>query len=101
MKVYLNEDILVDASDGRNYTLYVKQDVVKKATNKTVKEFILVGYFGSVKDAVLGALNKKVEVDNLNKDINIDEFVDKLNKAYASIVDNIPKLAAIQMNRDK
>jgi len=34
MKIKVGNNILIDVSDGRNYTLYVRQEVLKKHNNR-------------------------------------------------------------------
>lgn len=78
MKIKIGENLLIDVSDGRNYTLYLKQEVLKKHNNKLEFEFVFEGYFASVQHALEYAIKRQVYFNNKGVEIELDDYLAEL-----------------------
>lgn len=78
MKIKVGNNILIDVSDGRNYTLYVRQEVLKKHNNKLEFEFVFEGYFSNVESALEYALKRQAYFNNKGLEIELSDYIAEL-----------------------
>jgi len=78
MKIKVGKNILIDVSDGRNYTLYVRQEVLKKHNNKVEFEFVFEGYFSNVENALEYALKRQAYFNNKGLEIELSDYIAEL-----------------------
>lgn len=78
MKIKVGNNILIDVSDGRNYTLYVRQEVLKKHNNKVEFEFVFEGYFSNVERALEYVLKRQAYFNNKGLEIELSDYIAEL-----------------------
>lgn len=93
MKIKIGHNIIVDVSDGRNYTLYVRQEVLKKHNNKVEYEFVFEGYFSNVESALEYALKRQAYFNNKGVEIELSDYLAELRLISKKHLEEIKNVA--------
>lgn len=93
MKIKIGENLLIDVSDGRNYTLYLKQEVLKKHNNKVEFEFVFEGYFANVQEALEYAIKRQAYFNNKGVEIELDDYLAELKLISKKHLEEIKDVA--------
>lgn len=89
MKIKIGENLLIDISDGRNYTLYLKQEVLKKKNKKVEFDFVFEGYFSSVQRALEYAIKKQIYLNNKGVEIDLNDYLEELKLISKKYLEDI------------
>jgi len=100
MKIKVGDSIIIDVSDGRNYTLYIKQEVLKQKTNKNEMEFVFEGYFNSVEHALEIALKRQAFLNNKGLELTVVDYINQI-KSIAEMHKSEIKTVAIEKKLNK
>ena len=89
--IYINEKLRIRKLDGLNLQLEEYRNVVNKKTKEERVEWCWLGYYGDLKSALLGALNKQL-FDCADEQIDLEEVVAKIESARQSIINAVEDL---------
>jgi hypothetical protein len=89
--IYINEKLRIRKLDGLNLQLEEYRKGVNPFTKKEVGSWKWCGYYGDLKSAFLGALNKQL-FDSADEQIDLKEVLAKIESARQSIVRAVDKL---------
>ena len=83
--LYVNNEIRISKIDNRNIMVEYLKDVVDKKTKETKQEWVVLGYYYDLVNALKGVM-KKYSRDVVNEATNIDNAVKSLQAIYDDIV---------------
>lgn len=83
--LYVNNEIRMSKIDNRNIMVEYLKDVVDRKTKETKQEWVVLGYYYDLVNALKGVM-KKYSRDVLNVATNIEEAVKTLQAIYDDIV---------------
>lgn len=83
--LYINEEIRMSKIDNRNIMVEHLKDVVDRKTKETKQEWVVLGYYYDLVNAIKGVM-KKYSRDVVNVATNIEEAVKTLQAIYDDIV---------------
>lgn len=101
MKIKVGDNVLIDVSDGRNYTLFIKQDVINIKTKKFDRvDFVFEGYYASVEGALSASLKKEAYLNNKGLEITVRDYIEELKRISKKHLEDI-KVIAIEKKLNK
>jgi ferritin-like protein len=83
--LYINEKVRMTKIDNRNIMVEYLKDVVDRKTKETKQEWVVLGYYYDLVNALKGVL-KKYSREVVNVATNIEEAVKTLQAIYDDIV---------------
>ena len=83
--LYINDEIRMSKIDNRNIMVEYLKDVVDRQTKETKQEWVVLGYYYDLVNALKGVM-KKYSRDVVNEATNIDNAVKTLQAIYDDIV---------------
>ena len=83
--LYVNDEVRMSKIDNRNIMVEYLKDVVDKKTKETKQEWVVLGYYYDLVNALKGVM-KKYSRDVVNEATNIDNAVKSLQAIYDDIV---------------
>ena len=82
---YVNDQIRISKIDNRNVMVEYLKDVTDRKTKETKQEWVVLGYYYDIANALKGAM-KKYSRDVVNVATNIEDAVKTLQAIYDDIV---------------
>lgn len=83
--LYVNNEIRMSKIDNRNIMVEYLKDVVDRKTKETKQEWVVLGYYYDLMNALKGVM-KKYSRDVVDVATNIEEAVKTLQAIYDDIV---------------
>ena len=83
--LYVNDEVRMSKIDNRNIMVEYLKDVVDKKTKETKQEWVVLGYYYDLVNALKGVM-KKYSRDVANVPTNIEDAVKTLQAIYDDIV---------------
>lgn len=101
MKIKIGDNVLIDVSDGRNYTLYLKQEVIDIKTKKLDRvDFVFEGYYPNVESALSASLKREAFLNNKGLEITVNDYIKELKLISKKHLEEI-KAVAIEKKLNK
>lgn len=82
--LYINDRVRISLIDKRNLMVEYLKDVKERKTNEMKQEWVLVGYYESLVNALKGVL-KKYSREVVNEASDLDNAVKRLENLVANI----------------
>lgn len=89
--IYINDKLRISKIDENCLQLEVFREVVSKKTKQSSFKWQWCGYYGSVKDALVGALKKSL-YNCTENELEIKSVISRINAAEKSIIAAIEQI---------
>ena len=91
--IYINSTLRIKVLDDRNLQLEEYRTGVAKQTGKKITRWYHCGYYGKLKEALIGALNKRL-FDSAQNEMTINEVIAKIDEVRNEIMSAVDKLTS-------
>lgn len=83
--IYVTDTLRISKVDDKCLQLEILKEVESKETGEKRNEWKWCGYYGSLKDALIGALKKQL-FNTTDENLNIQEVISRIDLAEANIL---------------